>query len=94
MHAQLTSLGKQRIVNIGDISNTTNFVTHIDEATLQHVISHKGGGMSDMSRVIGSDSTRVHRDTRSWFERHNGLTSGIKQTDWHLTSPFLFLFRD
>lgn len=47
--------------------------------------------MPDMGRVVGSDSARVHQDTRPWFKRHYGLTCGIEQPDWQVTNPFLFL---
>ena len=50
--------------------------------------------MTNMRCIVRSYAAGVHEYTRTWFERHDGLTSGIEQPDWQLTIPFLFLFGD
>ena len=83
VHAELTRLGKERIVDVGDVAYALDLVTEVDQAPLQHVIGDEGGGMAQVRGVIGRDAAGVHEHRGAGLERHHRLSGGVIQIHGH-----------
>jgi len=83
MHTQLACFGKQRIIDIRDIANTTNGVSAIDESTLKDVVDKKGCSVPKMRGVVWRDATRVHKDSVSGCKRNNFAPRRVVQPHAH-----------
>jgi len=79
MHAKFACLGKERIVNIGDVADTTHGMTPVDESSLHDVVGEERRRMTEMGRVIGGDATDVHRHLFSGLEGNDGAAGSVVQ---------------
>ena len=80
MHAELTRLGEQRVVDIGDVAHALHRVAHVDQPPLQHVVDDERGRMTEVRGVVRRDAARVHRHLIVGFEWNNGAPSRVVET--------------
>jgi hypothetical protein len=83
MHTELTGLGEQRIVDVGDVAHAPHRVAHVDEATLQDVVVDEGGRVPEVGGVVGRDAARVHQHLRARLERHHRSACRVVQPHRH-----------
>ena len=60
MHVKFTSLGEQRIIDIGYVAHALHRAARIHKSTNQHVISNERECVPEMSCVIRRHATHVH----------------------------------
>ena len=88
MHTELAGFGEQRIVDIGDVANTFDGVTHVDEATLQDVVDDERCCMAEMRGVVRRDAARVHLDIVIGLEGDDCLPCSVIEADRHCASIY------
>lgn len=60
MHVKFTSLGEQRVIDIGHVAHALHRATRIHKPTNQHIVSNECERMPEMSCVIRRHAAHVH----------------------------------
>ena len=77
MNTEFPRFAQQVVVDIGDVTNTTRFVTQITQPSLENVVGHVGGCMPEVRRIVRSDAAGVHKDQWAGLKCNNFTTSGV-----------------
>ncbi len=86
VHAELSSLGEQRIIDVGHVAHAPDLVTQVDEPALQHVVRQESRRVTDVGGVVRRDSAGVHRHPVARLERNNLTSRGVVEAHAHPAS--------
>src|SRR5680860_623585 len=82
-HTELTGLGQDRVVDVGDVAHHPHLVTELFEPARQQVVGEIRGGMAEVGRVVRRDAADVHAHDRPRREVGHLTPSGVEESDRH-----------
>ncbi len=82
-HAELAGLGKDRVVDVGDVAHHAHLVAELLEPPDEEVVREVGGGVAEMGGVVRRDAAHVHADDRADLERDDRTLRGVEELDRH-----------
>ncbi len=71
VHAQLAGLAQDVVVDVGQVPHAAGLVAPVPEAALEDVVGQVGGGVAEVTGVVGRDAARVHEHDRARLEGHD-----------------------
>ena len=81
--AQLARLGKDRVVDVGDVAHHAHFVAELLQSPREEVIGDVRGRVPEVRRVVGRDAAYVHAHDGPGLERDERLLGSVVDAQRH-----------
>jgi hypothetical protein len=86
-HAKLARLGKDRVVDVGDVADHAHLVAELLEAPDEQVVRQVRGRVAQVGGVVRRDAAHVHAHHRPRLERHDRPLRGVEEAQGHAGPP-------